>query len=326
MRVLFTNAAPVIKYGLARGFEELGHPVFVHEGDHRLFGMPPELQRERLVSALESFRPDLVVTEGFPGIDLGLVTDVVRRHRIFHVYWAIEDPPLWELSRTVAERCDFTFTTAEECVARYRACGIRAALLPFACWPGIHRRVDPDPSRTCDAVLVANRYDQFPHRQEGVRTILLPLLEAGLDVHVYGRGWDAPGSPLGGDGRFRGSLRGPLPYEEIPCVYASARIVLGIHSVGNSRTQTAMRTFEALGCGAFYLTQKTPAHGHLFVPGRHLVWSESPRETVALARHYLDHPDSRCNVAMAGQAEVYARHTYRHRAESVLATLGPYLR
>lgn len=86
-----------------------------------------------------------------------------------------------------------------------------------------------------------------------------------------------------------------------------------------------MRTFEALGCGAFYLTQKTPAHGHLFVPGRHLVWSEEPQQTVELARYYLGHPDRRQSVAAAGQAEVYARHTYRHRAESLLAAISPHL-
>lgn len=325
MRVLFTNCAPVIKYGLARGFADLGHEVFVHEGEHRLFGMPPDVQRRRLVDIVRGWRPDLAITEGFPGVDLGLVCDVLRREKVFHVYWAIEDPPLWDLSRRVAERCDFTFTTAAEAVPRYRALGLRAEVLPFACWPGLHRKVEPDPARVCDAVLVANWYGQFPTRREGVRTILLPLLEAGLDVHVYGQGWDAPGSPVD-PRRFGRALKGLLPYEELPVVFSSARIVLGIHSDASSSTQTAMRTFEALGCGAFYLTHKTPAHLHLFRPGEHLVVSDSPVQTLELARYYLDHPEERARIARAGQLEACSKHSYRHRARHILDTIAPWMR
>ncbi len=79
-----------------------------------------------------------------------------------------------------------------------------------------------------------------------------------------------------------------------------------------------MRTYEALGCGAFYLTYHTPAHSSLFAHGKHLVWSKMPEETLRLVEEYLPSEEARRSIASSGQALVYQRDTYRHRAEKVV--------
>ncbi len=143
-----------------------------------------------------------------------------------------------------------------------------------------------------------------------------PLMAQGADLKIYGLDWwlDRK-NPFYIDQQFYG---GHLSYAEMRTAYSSARIVLGLHSVNTSPTMMSMRTFEALGCGAFYLTQWTPALENLFRNHQHLVWSKSPEETLELLNYYLPRPEERMRIAQAGQAEVYARHTYQHRAQEFL--------
>lgn len=92
MRVLFSNEAPLIKYGLAPGFEQAGHEVKVIQGDYdRLWGQPVSEQIKRLNKAINSFKPDFIFTEGHPGFDIPNTCQVARNLSVPHLYWAIED-------------------------------------------------------------------------------------------------------------------------------------------------------------------------------------------------------------------------------------------
>ena len=115
-------------------------------------------------------------------------------------------------------------------------------------------------------------------------------------------------------------IYGATTYEEMRTAYSSAKIVLGLHSVDTSPTMMSMRTFEALGCGAFYLTQWTPAVENLFSNHEHLVWSKSPQETVELVEYYLPGPKNDSGLP-ATVRPTYMRDTYHHRAEEFLKVL-----
>lgn len=317
MRLLFLNDAPIIKYGLAAGVEELGFPVSI-------IGLwkysTPEDQRVALQKSIESFHPDAVFIEGHPGIDQRTLFDAVKDLKQNLVYWAIEDPPhhSW-ISVPYAQHSRIVFTTAVEYISKYKALGIPSDLLLFGCNPKIHRRVKPQVNLAHDIVFVGSNYDI---RYEATKNILQPLLEEEFDLFVWGLWWDDPKRPVTVPPEKYGGI---LPYEKLAEAYSSAKIVLGLHCDASSRTQTSMRTFEVLGCNAFYLTQYTPAHEHHFDNHKHLVWSQSPQETVSLARYYLEHPRERETIAHAGQSEVYAKHNYRQRAEHLIGFLEKYL-
>lgn len=322
MNILFTSEVPLIKYGLASGFQELGHKTVYLTDEYRLYNKAPTEQELIMEKAVAGFSPDIVLTEGASGIDIGTVSRVLKKHGIFHIYWAIEDPPhfCW-ISLPYARLCDFTFTTAVECIPEYQKNGIKADLLLFACNPGFHRQVLPDPQYQHDIVLVACNYDC---RYYESRYLVRSLVDQGYDIKVWGHWWDDPLRPvnlLDHPDKFGGYL----PYELLPTVYNSAKIVLGIHCDDTSKTQTSMRTYEALGCGAFYLTQYTPAHNNLFDSGKHLVWSKSAGETLQLVEYYLNNEAERQKIALQGQQKVYAEHTYTQRAQHVLNTIMPYL-
>lgn len=309
MRVLFTNNPPVIRAGLARGLARLGHEVCVLP----LWQTAYEQQREVLEAAAQEFRPEVILSEGDPpNLNRPAIHDLCRARGIPHVYWAIQDP-LWhkEISVYCAAHSDLVFTTAAELVPVYQKMGKPAELLLFACNPEYHHRTLSSDAFRHDVVFVGNNY---PERAEAAGRIIGPALEAGHDLMAWGMWWDDADKPFHLPARCCG---GYLAYEQMAEVYSSASVVLGLHLDGTSPTQTSIRTFEVLGCGAFYLTQYTQAHATLFANGQHLVWSTSPEETRDLLAFYLKHPAERERIASAGQAEVYARHTVTHRASQV---------
>ncbi len=312
MHILFTNDSPLIKYGLAQGIVDVGHEATFLG----LWRYPADQQFDVLRRVIERVRPDALLTEGFPGLNWQAIQLARETAHVPHIYWAIEDPVQHEESLEIASFSDYTFTTTAECLPSYAERGLRASLLLFACNPHLHRHVAADGARIHDIVLVATNYRQ---RAAQVRALLLPLIEDGYDVMVWGHGWTDPQAPI----TLRAEQYGGaiLPYEDLAAVYSAARIVLGLHLVEDSRTQTSMRTYEALGCGACYLTYDTLAHRSLFEPGRHLLCSGSPAETRQIVAEYLTDRAKRNAVAVAGQQLVYAQHTYAQRAGTVIAAL-----
>lgn len=105
-------------------------------------------------------------------------------------------------------------------------------------------------------------------------------------------------------------------------VYSEAKVVFN-KSLGGDLN---MRVFEALGCGAFLLTDRVGnGFEELFRPGQDLAAYGSADEAIELARHYLDpaRDAEREAIAAHGHAKVLAAHKYDDRAREILkATLG----
>ncbi len=317
MRWLTFNHQPLYTLGIMAGLSRRRQDVRVVT-----LTRPVASHREQITRAVDTYRPDVVFTPGWSHdlVDPTALFWVLKRKGVPHVYWATEDPTFfYDVSLKFAPYSDLVLTTTCEYVDRYSRMGVPAGLLLFACNPELHHPLPPSPALAHEAVLVANNYfhnpELHPTRLATTRQMLLPLVAAGLDVKVFGLWWDHPDSPF----RIPATcIGGPLAYTEVPRVYASAQIVLGVQFDAGSRTQTSCRVFEVLGCGSFHLTPNTPATAALFEDGVHLALSHSPEHTVEVARFYLDHPLSRERVARAGRRYVLAHHTYDHRARELL--------
>lgn len=325
MRVLTVNdRAYYINLGLVAAMVERGYDVQILP----LGRYSSDVQRHLLVSYLHDFRPNYVLTPGWSiGIfDTEQFLDIMSHSSVPHVYWATEDPLFFnEVSMVFAPRSTYVFTTAAECVPNYLRMGIPSSTMAFGCNPNLFRPVPPKPQYQFDIVLVANNYPWFApdkdFRRKAVRDVVAPLVKADYDIMIWGAGWDDPKNdvPIGSH------WGGYCDYLETPSIYSSAKIVLGLQSVNTSATQTSCRTFEIMGCGAFFLTCYTPSHEALFENRRHLVWSRSADETLELVDYYLHHDDERRAIAEQGRAEVLRKHTYAHRLRQMEADLRPHL-
>ena len=321
MRVLFTNEAPLIKNGLAEGFRQIGCQVKVIQGEYeRLWGgIPLREQRRRLLSAIREFRPDFVFTEGYPGFDGPTVCQTVRALSIPHLYWAIEDPVATDyLSMVYASQVDYIFTTAVECVSRYEALGKGSEVLLFGCNPEFHRYTEPRGEYLYNMIMVATNYS---FRYQEVQWFIMPLVERGYSIKIWGLDWDDSGKPVNLLS-YPWVYGGLLPYEELPYAYSSAKIILGVNCDDTSITQTSMRPFEALGCGGgLYLGHYTKAQEALF--GDLIFQVRNTEETIGTVNTILNMSENeRRERALLAQRHVYEKHYYQPRAEQLLKAFG----
>ena len=311
MKILFTNPTPMIKYGMQKGFEKNGWETARIE--------VPEQTVEGLSAKIESFRPDYLFTEG--GVETKkFIYPVLEKYGIPHIYWAVEDPVgNSRLAMEWSERSVLTLTPDLEMIPNYREHGFHAICIPFAIDPDYYHRYPTDAHfASLDAVHVGNNYDVFPERRHAYEYILQPFIDRGKALEVYGSDWENPAHKFNVPPQYD---KGFLAHETSVIAYSSAKIVLGVHSITNSRTMQSMRTFEVLGCHGFFLTQRTRAIETMFENRRHLVWSSSYEETLDLMDYYLSHPSEREKIAEAGQKFVYENHTYEKRVKKILASL-----
>ncbi|WP_281888509.1 glycosyltransferase [Paenibacillus sp. YYML68] len=308
MRILFLNSAPIITHGMARGFMELGHSVeYVVPGDQKL---------ERMLQRVEQFKPDLLFTEGGVGREESIAA-LIDQTSLPHVYWAIEDPIAPQMSLHYAKRSVLTLTTYEEFIEQvYQPAGVRSLCIPFACSPQYHRTGAAVPELAHELVFFGNNYDVHQNRKVGYDSMFRPALRNGWDIAFYGdENW------VNGKISFvvpPHAYKGYLSYDKMPDMCASAKFILGVHSINGSRTMQAMRTFEVLGCGGFFFTQHTTAIEAMFQNHVHLVWSQSPEQTEELYTYYRNRPEEMDKIRRQGQQFVYDNHTYKHRAAEIL--------
>ena len=311
MKILFTNPTPMIKYGMQKGFEKNGWETARIE--------VPEQNIEGLIAKINFFKPDYLFTEG--GVDTKkFVFPVLEKSNIPHIYWAVEDPIANStLAMGWAKRSVLSLTPDIEMLGNYHKNGYKAICIPFAIDPDYYYKYPKDAHfASLDAIHIGNNYNVFPERCKAYEYIIKPFIDKKKALEVYGSDWLNPKHRFNVPPEY---YKGFMAHETSVIAYSSAKIVLGVHSITNSRTMQSMRTFEVLGCCGFFLTQYTPAIDAMFNNHEHLVWSSCYDETVEIMDYYLNHASARENIAENGQKFVYENHTYEKRVKEIISSL-----
>lgn len=319
MRVLFFESNPVWINLLPNGFKDAGHEVMVSG----------PLTQMNISEMINNFNPNLIITMGW-GQEQTVEKQVwirkaVRKAQIPHVFWSLEDPEftqIYTVPLLARMRPDFVFTICSSMVEYFTQLGFKSRHMDYAYDPSIHYRVDVIPEYKSLIAVVANSYydvlKNYPldYRKHSLKTLITPLIEQNIPVNFWGNDWDKM-KPFVLYDIPNENIRGYIPYLEANKVYSSADIVIGLQ---NYTTQLTQRTYEILGSEGLLITCDTPEIRKLFTPGQDLVVSSSPEETLGLVRYYLNNPDEREKIRKQGKLSV-ANHTYRHRAEFIIATL-----
>jgi len=249
---------------------------------------------ESLVEVVH-FRPDELATIPREGFDLYLNIDDGMTYHLPDglsptAWWAIDTHLNFDWCRQKAKPFDFVFAAQRDGAAQLEAEGIAPTeWLPLACDPDVHRRFDGE--KIHDVAFVGNI-------SPGPRADLLGLLHR----------------------RFRSMYVGRAYFEEMARIYSAARLVFN----RSLKNDVNMRVFEAVACGSLLLTNELVDNGQaeLFRDGVHLATYDVPEELLEKAAYYLEHEALRERIAAAGRAEAVAKHTYRHRMQTVLERVG----
>jgi len=112
--------------------------------------------------------------------------------------------------------------------------------------------------------------------------------------------------------------QGKISRRELPYLYNSADIVLGMNILPDTETHTSFRPYEVLGSGAFHLTREDNATDNVFgsvIP----TFNES--NFMEKVTYYLNNPAERKKIAEEGRKFVMNGHTYQDRARVFVDTI-----
>lgn len=208
------------------------------------------------------------------------------------------------LARPWLDRYDLVLassTTIADLVADHT--GREAVLFPLAANPARFAPGPAVPAFAADYVFTGNRWGE----QRAIESALAP--RRGERVAVYGRGWDEVAA-------MRRHTRGPIAYDELPAVYASASVVVD-DTAGPTLPYDAVnaRVFEALLSGTPVITNGADGVHALF-DADFPVWSDGATLRAGLD-HLLGDDARRAELAERYRRTVLREHTYAHRARTL---------
>jgi spore maturation protein CgeB len=247
--------------------------------------------REKTLDVLLNKIFQLEVKPPLPHVDLILVVDPVRRKLDFShldvktAYYAIDTHTAFQEHIRFANVMDYdyVFVAQKDHVSKYVEAGCdKVYWLPLACDPEIHRR----------------------H--------LLPMK---YDLSFVGKIWrnrERITKELGENFKM---FVGRAYLHDMATIYSQSKMVLNISYRGDLN----MRIFEVMSCGRLLLTNRIQnGLEELFKNGKHLVVYEDMKDLFEKIRYYLKEEKEREKIALSGQKEVRAKHTYRHRVKKIL--------
>ena len=306
-------------------------PTGFKENQIPLMIPPPDLTPHQLVQQLKQYRPDVILTNGWTPFHREPYFRAVRQYceetNSLHVFWSTEDPlhtDYWGMYVLETGRPDVVLTHAYDAPPMYQDRGTPSYYLPFACNPAIHRQLPSLAQYQSDIALVANfsNATMDSWRINSLKFLLEPLLRKNYAVSIWGKGWEHGRQYLPFPIPDR-AIRGSIPYNRVPYVYAASKIVLGIQ---NHQQLLTRRTWECIASGGLLITNHTPAVLRHFQPGLHLLTSHQPAETLARTQFLLQNRLARQRIATKGQKWVHQNHTYAHRVREMVSIASEHLR
>jgi spore maturation protein CgeB len=181
---------------------------------------------------------------------------------------------------------------------------------PDLCMPG-GNTAPPQEEFRADVVFMG-------HWRAHIDKFIAPLIEKGLDVKLWGPGWEHSRH------RTRPNVMGRRPTDaEYPAILASAKVALCFLSRANRNTSTG-RTFEIPAVGTFMLGERTDEHKSFFVEGQEAEFFDTPEELLEKTLHYLTYDEARIRIAQAGHKRATTSgYTYFDRIAADMKKIRP---
>lgn len=334
---IYGGSLPIARH-VVHALEALGHRVTwldhsVHHQSYDSFASYKDV-RHRLtmqsrfadvlslgtITHLAEDPPDLVLAMAQAPLTLA-VLEHLRKKKFLTAMWFVENYRHLTYWQQMAAGYDHWFVFQQgDCPGALKRAGARHVhYLPMAANPAVHRPLEmTDPERRefgADVSFVGAGY-------QNRRTLLPRWLSKDWTFKLWGNEWE------GAQNLASVIQRGGARIDTQTCmkVFNATEINLNLHSCGGDDLDSQAdfvnpRTFELAACGAFQLVDRRSLMGDLFTDGE-LAQFDRADEVPSLIRRWLSDPEGRKAMAQAAQARVLRDHTYRHRMQDLLTTIG----
>lgn len=211
-----------------------------------------------------------------------------------------------------AVKClDLVFTSFPHYLSRFTQLGVSSVFMPLAFDPVVLERTGFQPSVRDIPVLFVGGYGRHWQASGELLNTVAKNIPGAM---FFGYGFDR--APAAVRARYFGEAWGVEMYR----LLQRSRIVLNRHGEVAQGYTNNLRTFEATGCGAMLLTEKSKNIDSYFSSDE-VVTYETPDDAVQKMCFYLDNEDQREAIAQRGQARTLTAHTYAQRMPTITENL-----
>jgi len=237
-----------------------------------------------------------------------------KEHNIPTIFWNKEDPSHYEdkvhdFVKT-AVLFDHIFTTAEECVERYKnEYGHKSVhSLMFATQPKMFHPME-EFERTDEIIFAGSWYSYHEQRCKEMEEIFDKILSSGKNLVIYDRYYGDPDPNHIYPEKYAPYIRPALPFEEINKAYKGSDIALNITTVTESETMFARRVFELASCNTAIISNYSVGIERVF--GDNVIFTDRDLDFSNLDKK-----------REANLINVLSNHTYKNRLEQLLTDIG----
>jgi len=273
------------------------------------------------------------------------VIDRIRELGIPTVNFYCNSIHQFHLVREIAPHFDHCMFPEREAESSYLAVGANPVHIQMAANPQFYK---PYPAPHEYAVTFVGQ--KYLNREDYVRY----LFDNGIDVRVWGPGWQSQAGPQAGLSPYRrarrlmGTLKRhllgrqksqslhqfpqdrcgpPLSDEELIKMYSRSRISLGFSEVqhrqtGEIKRHIRLRDFEAPMSGALYLTGYQEELAEYYEIGNEITCYDTKEELLDKVRYYLLHESEAERVREAGLRRARRDHTWKNRFCQLFEAIG----
>lgn len=334
---IYGGSLPIARY-VVSALNELGHRVswldhHMHQGSYEAFGSYRE-ERHRLMlqsrftdvlslgtmAHLAEDPPDLVLAIAQAPLSLAVLQHL-RKKKFLTAMWFVENYRHLTYWQQLAAGYDYWFVIQQgDCLdALKRAGAAHAHYLPMAADPTVHHPMTLSAAEQqeygADVSFVGAGYAN--------RRALLPQwISQEWTMKLWGNEWDGA-EALAGVLQRNG---GRIDTDTCMKVFNATAVNVNLHSCSGTGLDPQAdfvnpRTFELAACGAFQLVDDRSLLPDLLTSDEVVSFRRSD-DVPRLIRTWLTDTDGRRSHAEAARRRVLREHTYRHRLQELLATVG----
>jgi spore maturation protein CgeB len=285
---------------------------------------------QELLATIKREHPDVAIFVPHTDQFIPEVIDEINQYTVtigylFDDMWRIEYSRFWARH--------FTYITTSDVngVKKFQDTGFRNVIYsPFACNHLFYRKKELP--KLYDVTFVGQYH---PYRE----WYITYLKRAGIEVHVWGRGWPSEVLPLHemvdvfNQSRINLNLSNSISWDArylvtpLRPLKSSLRVWGGIiRAVSQSDMkiveQIKGRHFEINACGGFQLSYYVEGLERCYQIGSEIALYADPKDLVQKVRYYLRHDDERQSVAQNGYERTLKDHTMDQRLREILDHVG----
>lgn len=240
------------------------------------------------------------------------------------VFWNKEDGVHFERFIESAKLFDHIFTVDENCIPRYRevvAPEVSVNTLMFAVQPVTHSFTGFNfKQRRANFVGSYSRHIH-DHRRLWQDNVFNAAVAKGLGLTVVDRNSDRKAAHYRYPELANLRVLPALPHSQTGQIYKDYLVSINVNTVIDSQTMFSRRLVEILACGGIAVTNPSPAVDRHFKEYCHVVSNaEEAAELFARLRGGASVED--LERAEAGARHVLAHHTWSHRLQQIVHTVG----